>query len=260
MKNTKSVFSYLAVGFIAFVAAVLIVIGVVYVSFSGRETAVDDKNNESTEVRYNEISAINTGISESRQGGLVFGFGIDEFIGIYNENYKKDNNADYLTDYKSWRAETLERGVHSDGATDAYTFTEDEKVWSLPTISVYTPKESVSVQEISVNYDWHSHSDAIYSMYEKMCFYTLKSVLPKQSDKMIIDLYTKANNIGYENMRSVDEWYGIGSVPAVMFYSGNIGVYPYFAIGSMQHLCIVPVNESILHDFENKGVEICEIR
>ena len=92
-----------------------------------------------------------------------------------------------------------------------------------------------------------------------MCYYSLKTVLPKLEDEQIINLCTKANNSGYEHCFSAEERYTNGRLPYEMFRIDNICVYSYFALGSTQRLCIIPINEKSINEFKEKGVIINEV-
>ena len=93
-----------------------------------------------------------------------------------------------------------------------------------------------------------------------MCFYTLKVFFPDLSDEKIVDLYKEANRLGNINVFSSENWYDTGAVPYALFYKDGIGVYPYFAIGDWQRLCIIPITQETLNEFEEKGVNIFEIK
>ena len=98
----------------------------------------------------------------------------------------------------------------------------------------------------------------MYTLYEEMCLYTLKIFFPDLSDERIIELYKEVNAVGYENVFSSDEWYSKDSVPYALYYRGNIAIYPYFAIGSWQNLCIIPVTEDTIKEFEQKEMRFEE--
>lgn len=197
--------------------------------------------------------------TENRKNELVFNISADDFIESYNSLYAVKNKSAYLSAIEHWQKSSEETGIHSDYETNIYRFTEDEKLWALPTISIYTPSNNISVEEITVNFDWHSYTENLYEQYKSMCYYTLKTVLPNLADKQIINLYTKANDSGYEHCFSSDEWYANGRLPTEMFYKDNICVYSYFAIGSSQRLCIIPVTEETIAGFKEKGVIVYEI-
>ena len=46
--------------------------------------------------------------------------------------------------------------------------------------------------------------------------------------------------------------------PFVLFYEGDIGIYPYFSMGTV-YICIVPITQDYLTDLTLKGSELVEI-
>lgn len=207
-----------------------------------------------------DMKELNIEVMDNREDELVFSFSIEDFIDSYNGYYWNDKNSRYLLPSSEWRCSTYETGIHSSHETLYYNFTEDEKIWSLPTISVYVPTNADYIQEITVNFDEHSYTESMYELYEQMCFYTLKMFFPDLSNEAIIDLYTEANKLGNINVFSSENWYSSESVPCALFYKDGIGVYPYFAIGDWEYLCIVPVTQETIAQFEQEGVEIIEIK
>ena len=206
-----------------------------------------------------EQTQLDIGVLENRTDELVFDISIDDYIDIFNRYYEQDHGRSYLTPSAQWSCHTRDQAIHSQHETRYYYFTENEKAYSLPTITVYAPTNEDYIQQITVNFDQHSYTDSVYELYEQMCFYTLKVFFPELSDETIVELYTQANELGLENVFSSDDWYSSDSVPCALFCKDGIGVYPYFAIGDWQHLCIIPVTRETIEDFEHKGVQIHEI-
>lgn len=199
-------------------------------------------------------------VIENRAEELVFSVSINDYINAYNSLYREDNAGDYLTPPEQWKCTVYDEAIHSPHETLYYYFTEDERAFSLPTISVYVPPNGDYIQEITVNFDDHSYAPEMYELYETMCFYTLKAFLPELDDEQITELYKEANQLGYENVFPNEQGYNSSSVPCVLYHKDGIGVYPYFAIGQWQHLCIIPVTEETIADFAAKGTEIREIK
>ena len=246
-KDYKRIFKWIAyIGTAVLVAIILAVGSFIYVT-----------RYKNTEKEPKTLLPIKS--TENRKGELVFNISADDFIESYNSLYALKNKFAYLSALESWQKEPEETGIHSDYEMNVYRFTEDEKSWALPTISIYTPSDNIAVEEITVNFDWHSYTENFYEQYKSMCYYTLKTVFPKLSDKQITSLTNKANDSGFEHCFSSGEWYGKGRLPTEMFYKDNICVYSYFAIGSSQRLCIIPVTEETIAEFKEKGVIVYEI-
>lgn len=126
----------------------------------------------------------------------------------------------------------------------------------LPTITVYAPSNADYIQEITVNYDAHSSFEQMYTIYEELCYYTLKVMFPDLLDNRIRELYTTLNRLAFEHDTNMK--YTAESVPCALYYRDNIGMYPYFAWGEDVHLCIIPVTQARIEEMRNKGVEIIE--
>ena len=163
-----------------------------------------------------EISDLAIDIMEHRENELVFTISIEDFIAGYNYYYKKDHDTDYLLPSNKWRSWTEETSIHSNHETKFYYFTEDEKIWPLPTMTVYVPTDGEYIQEITLNYDWHSHTENMFKLHKQMCIYALKVFFPELSDNQLTNLCTEIIDIGYENAFSTDEWYSNSSVPHVI--------------------------------------------
>lgn len=99
----------------------------------------------------------------------------------------------------------------------------------------------------------------MYHLYERTCFYTIKVLFPSFDDAEIVELYTKLNELAYQNVFPNEQGYSSDSIPAALFYKDGIGLYPYFAIGESVHLCVIPVTDQTITAFEAKGTTIYEI-
>lgn len=190
----------------------------------------------------------------NRKDEAVFSFTAGDFVGMYN-----DVNPNHLSPISEWRKQIFEKGVHSGYPTVQYTFSEDENVWSLPTLVLYAASDNESVQEVSVTFDWHSYSESLYSVYEDMCLDALNLFFPEKSDEVLKQLCSDVNRSGYDNMFPVEKWYMYGSLPYEIWHKGDIGVYSYFAMGQCQYFCIIPLNDDIISNFSSSGVVITEI-
>lgn len=214
---------------------------------------------EETEPTATEPEALNIEVMENRENELVFNISIQDYIRNYNVYYKNGYCRDYLTAASQWQCYTYDSAIHSQHETLYYYFTEDERVYSLPTISVYVPANGDYIQEITVNFDEHSYSESGYEQYKEMCYFTLKVFFPELDDERLFDLCTEIITLGNQNVFTSDEWYDSDAVPYALFHKDGIGVYSYFAIGDWEHFCIIPVTDETIAEFEEKGTIIYEI-
>ena len=207
-----------------------------------------------------EVKALNIEVIDNREDELVFSISINDFIASYNGYYWMDKKNHYLLPPSEWGCAIYGTAIHSNHETIYYTFTEDERIWPLPTLSVYVPTNADYIQEVTINFDDHSYSETMYTLYEEICFYTLKVFFPDLEAEKIRELYKTLNLLAYDNIVPNEQGYGPDPIPCALYYKDNIGLYPYFAVGESVHLCIIPVTETTLDYYKKKGVEIYEIR
>lgn len=187
-----------------------------------------------------------------REGELVFSLTATEFIALFNGVW----GGEYLTPVEEWKSFVLERGIHAPHETLCRQFSENEKVWSLPTITIYTPPDSDRIQQITVNFDEHSRTEELYGLYEELCRTAAEVFLP-ESD--VEELCRSVIELAYENVFENEDGYSADSRIPVLYYSGGVGVYPYFALGEWVHFVIIPVDKDCLAVLRDAGTEIIEI-
>ena len=223
---------------------------------SGRLTLDNEAESTASQV---ETGALDIQVMENRENELVFTISTSDYVESYNSYYKVDYCRSLLPPVSQWQCFTYDSAIHSEYETKCYSFTEDEHVYSLPTITVYVPTNDDYIQQITVNFDEHSFTQSGFEQYKEMCYYTMKVFFPDLSDARIMDLCAEIVALGNQNVFSSDEWFSKNAVPFALFYREGIGVYPYFAIGDWEHFCIIPVTEETVTEFGEKGVQIHEI-
>ena len=225
-------------------------------SASGRLTLDNEAESTASQV---ENGALDIQVMENRKNELVFTISTSDYVESYNSYYKVDYCRSLLPPVSQWQCFTYDSAIHSEYETKCYSFTEDEHVYSLPTIMVYVPTNDDYIQQITVNFDEHSFTQSGFEQYKEMCYYTMKVFFPDLPDVRIMDLCIEIVALGNQNVFSSDEWFSKNAVPFALFYREGIGVYPYFAIGDWEHFCIIPVTEETVTEFGEKGVQIHEI-
>ena len=223
---------------------------------SGRLTLDNEAESTASQV---ENGALDIQVMENRKNELVFTISTSDYVESYNSYYKVDYCRSLLPPVSQWQCFTYDSAIHSEYETKCYSFTEDEHVYSLPTITVYVPTNDDYIQQITVNFDEHSFTQSGFEQYKEMCYYTMKVFFPDLSDARIMDLCAEIVALGNQNVFSSYEWFSKNAVPFALFYREGIGVYPYFAIGDWEHFCIIPVTEETVTEFGEKGVQIHEI-
>ena len=190
-------------------------------------------------------------------GKPAFSISIDDFIRSYNSYYRLDMQEDYLEPCTEWYCYTQDFGKHKDEVH--YEFTADKKIWTLPTITIFTMENEKQIRELTVNFDDHSYSDEMYEKYEEMCFYTLCVFFPNKEKKELVRLYKELNKLAYKHIFQNEQGFDSGNPPTDLFYNASIGIYPYFAYGESVRLCIVPVTQDTVKQYKKRGTKIHKI-
>lgn len=217
----------------------------------------EGQETESTAGKKEMSKVLEIGTEEGKNGHLQFSVSIEDFIECYNQNYRRDKESDYIQPCSEWYSYIQDFGKHK-GAVH-YEFTADKKMWTLPTITIYTPKKGKAVRELTVNFDDHSYTEIMYKQYEELCFYTLRVFLPDLPKKKIIRLYQKINRLAYQNIFPGEKGFDSGNPPSDLYCHGAVGVYPYFAYGDSVRMCIIPVTEKVLKEYKERGTVIHDI-
>ncbi len=202
---------------------------------------------------------LKTEAAENRAGEWVFRFSVTDFIESFNSGLAQDQRSMALGPVSQWKCFTYEEGIHSDHQTQVLEYINDPEIWSQPTVTVYVPTNGDYVQEVTVNFDDHAYSEALYRNFETLCFYTLKVFFPDMEDAQIVSLYREVNDLCGGQVLEHEQGYQNGSVPQALFHKDGIGVYAYAALGEWQHMCVIPITGKLLAEYEEKGTAIYEI-
>lgn len=189
----------------------------------------------------------------------LFTISAEDFIRSFNYLFACDFGSHYFPPLEEWAGRSYNSGIHSRYPTMQFWFSEDENIFTLPTVTVYTPMEERCIQEITINFDEHSYTETGFQRYKQLCSYTLRVFFPTLSEEVVSQLCDQVISVGNQNVFDSDAWYGSGAVPCALFYKDGVGIYPYFAIGDWQRFCVIPVTDEIINGFEQKGVELYEI-
>ncbi len=186
--------------------------------------------------------------------GLYFANSLEDFIDCYNDYYYKDKGEVYIQPYSEWYSYVQDFGRYKG---DMHCeFTADKKIWTLPTITMYTPQDETIIKELTVDFDDHSYTEKMYKQYEEMCFYTLKVFFPDMDEKEITKLYKKLNKKAYANIFQNEQGFHSDNPPSDLYYRDEVGVYPYFAYGESVRMCIIPVTKKVINSYKKRGVKI----
>ena len=225
------------------------------------ETSQGQEVPEIQEPRQEETQpTLNTSVIEGRPGELDFAFSLEKWITAFDRQYQADMGVTYLKPAEEWRTWDAETGVHSQQPTTYHEFIENEQMYNLPTMTVYTPPEGGCVQEITLDFDDHAYLDSAYELYEELCYYTIRTLLPELEEAQITEIYETCNEICYGDLRLNHQRYSSAVVPVVLYYKDGVGFYPHFALGDYVRLCAIPVTEESLQGFAQKGTQLRPIQ
>jgi len=257
------------------VSILIVVVGIIFVFKAGKNLSADSgkltpsestlessktegRQNENAQSQEADIKRLYVKTGEGREGELVFSFSLDDFIESFNSFWYSGKDEDYLPPSYMWSSYTCNSSVHSEYESVLYSFSGDEEIWSYPTLEAYTPTDNAGVLEMILSFDDHGYTDYLYGKYEELCFYTLKVFFPDFEDDRLVELYTELIRLAYEYFPEEHD-FSYGSVPSVLYYINGVGLYPYFADGGTVKLCVIPVADGTLRDFEAKGTVLNEI-
>ena len=112
--------------------------------------------------------------TESRRDETVFDVSVEDFIEYFNRVYRQRNEIDYLHSLNSenWYFYSELSPCFGYEAV-RYEFSEDRKVWPMPTISVYTPNNE-EIYEFRLTFDDHGYQDKLHDLFRELCCCTEK--------------------------------------------------------------------------------------
>ncbi|MEE0509792.1 MAG: hypothetical protein UDG94_01015 [Peptococcaceae bacterium] len=221
---------------------------------AGGQTGVDG----SEEV---PVQTLDIGVQKNDNDELVFGVTLDDFIASYNGYYWQDHESRYLRPLDEWQVSALDNTVESAYPVTQYTHRAEDNVWTLPVMNVMVPEGGENIQQVDLNYDEHSYSEASYVLFERDCYYTLKVFFPDLGDEQLTALCETVNQGSYDNTFPSTQQDRAGSAqgPAMLYYRDGIGVFGYFAIGAPVHFCVIPVDDAVIAEYEASGVDVQKI-
>lgn len=207
------------------------------------------------------VVALDVGVTETENDVRVFNFTLEDFIASYNGYYWQDEGVRYLLAAEDWPQENLEQTVQSAEPATRYYYRADAEKWTLPQLRVTVPEGSDKVEEVAVCYDEHSYSEASYALFEKDCFYTLKTFFPELDDRALTEIVETVNQSSYDHTFLSSQQYrpGTAQLPPLLYHRDGIAVFGYFAIGAPVHFCVIPVDNESLANYAASGVDVREI-
>ncbi len=189
----------------------------------------------------------------------VFNFTSYDFIENYNTICKNKKIENTLSGFNDWVKIHQKTPFNNIDAIN-HRFSADEKIWSMPTISLFTAKSESEIYEILLTFDEHAYREDLYQEFKKMSICTLSAVFVDLEEESITRLYnnlyeqtkTEFLNDVSENSKS--------NYPSIkkLYCCENIGVYGYYG-GGTANICIIPLTTKKIDILKEYGIEILYI-
>lgn len=185
-----------------------------------------------------------------------FSFTLEELIACVNGLSWQDGRGRLLSPAEEWSLLSTPE-TETNLAVDLYSFSQDPSVWFLPTISAYLPPGERQVRKISVDLDEHSDTAGKHEDYRQLCLYTLRACLPELGEARLEALYEALDRQAYENR--ADTPYSDRTVPSILYYQGEVGVFPFFALGDYERITLRPVTRQDREWLDAQGTELVDL-
>ena len=211
------------------------------------------------EVLFEELEPLDATAQLIHGDDPAFSASIEDFIRCFNGVFGQATGEAYFPDVSRWNCSSVQKGIHSPYPARQFRFFEDESVYSLPTVTVYTPMEERCIQEITINFDEHSYTEAGFRRFRRLCVCAIRTFIPGMQEKAAEELCDEILGLGSQNIFESSAWFGNGAVPSAIYYQDGIGIYPYDAIGDWRRFCIIPVTQARLKEFEQEGAVLHEM-
>jgi len=120
-----------------------------------------------------------------------------------------------------------------------YRFKEDNEIWTLGSITLYTAPNDGRILELTVDFDDHGLSESLYRQFRENSLCALFAFYPELDEEQAAQLFDRMYVATDDIITTTD--YKDGAIPTEFYYQqGGAGVYPYFAYGEFIHICIAP--------------------
>lgn len=187
-------------------------------------------------------------------GAPVFAAKAADFAESYNSLC--EDRGEKLPAVSGWTRTGMEETAHFGGPVTWLRCRIDDEVWTSPAFSAYTGADG-RLRELTVDFDDHGMSDGLYQSYEQMSLRSLALFLPdvpEESRRALFDrMYAETDSLISET--NFDDC----TAPPVMYRSGEVGVYPYFAYGEFIRICFVPLTAERAQQLTAAGTQITDI-
>ena len=185
-----------------------------------------------------------------------FSFTLEELIACVNGLSWRDSRTKLLPSKEDWSLLSTPE-TETSLAVDLYSVSQDPSVWFLPTVSAYLPPGEDQVRKLSLDLDEHSDTENKHEDYRILCRYVLRACLPQVGEDKLEALYETLDRQAYQ--RRYDSPSSDQTVPCVLYYQGEVGVFPFFALGEYERITILPVTQEDLAALAARGTQLVDL-
>ena len=214
-----------------------------------------EESPESIEEKADELLT-NFRTVSSPNNELVFSASIDDYIEAYNNLYQADHNRDFLTAKSQWTILKQYKTDYLDYEGYLYRFQQDTANYVEPNICVYVPADADNIQAITLDFDDHGYAEWALELYIQECLYTFKVLFPTMDNSYLEMMFNELFEMAYSDDCFVNDFEK--AEPSILFYGGDIGIYPYYSMGVV-FICIIPITQDYVSCLAAKGIELVEI-
>lgn len=201
-------------------------------------------------------------VFENGNGESVFAVPVESFIDRYNSVYRQTHETGYLDPAGSgnWYCRGELSPCFGYGSV-RYRFSEDPRIWPMPTVSIYTPDndETDEIYEVRMVFDDHGYREQFRELYKDLCVCMERMMMPKlseaEADTLFEKLYaqSKENHFGDHSAFDDPERPKLNAV----YRYERIGMYCFYGSGNIE-ICFVPLTARSVGFLGENGIPLLD--
>ena len=201
-------------------------------------------------------------VPQDESADAVFSVTVSDFISCFNAVYRADHGEDYLLPLKDdhW-VRLSEPSLCFGYDAVCFQFAADRKVWPMPRVSVYAPKDGSEIYELRMTFDHHGNQQILFDQFRALCLCAEKMMIPKLSDTEVEDLFDTLYAQSEYNFFGDHYLYGDPERPTLdaVIRNGNVGFYCFYGAGNVE-ICIIPLTPSAVQTLQDAGTAIQDMQ
>ena len=222
-----------------------------------KDTSSESQTQESSKkIQESSDTGDSVRVQRNEENDLVVDMTVQEFVERWNAVCDRETTSDAcLPPLGQFETYVEDTSIPSDHLTRHYVYTPGDAGF-YPVLDVYVSEESGQLLQIELNYNEHDLRDETWKLHEEMCFAATGVLMPDLGAEELTSLCREVNALAAEKIVPHEERFGKDMVPGVLICHNGIGVYPYYAVGSRSHFCLIPVDEGNISKCQKAGTDI----